>query len=509
VSAARADTHAKPDKTIAMNLFRLRTGPIAHMAFFQMAMACMAVFGAHVPCAWASEAPAANPARPNIILIVVDALRADRLTADRNGVPVMPKLRQYAAGSLWFQHAYSQESWTLPSVSTMFTSLYPETHGVRYQPLECPGKAADPALRGLPADFKTLAMYLKELGYHTVGIQTNPHLQDVSGFARGFDTYTFAYGAFADRITRETLAAASRAPQPLFLYVHYFDPHDPYFVHPPFDTIFGPLPAVEPWEKALIEDYIPYHREARQWMAGTLKERLRQPLKAAGRAYLAHAYDVECAYTDAHLDRLLMTLRAMGKLNRDSVVIVTADHGEEIWEHGFVGHGRTVYQESIHVPLLMRLPGRAPERIEWPVESIDLLPTIMAILGVPADPAWQGRNLLPVLNSGGYAEDRVIHATARGDMPRFASHCDAVLQGKWKLVVDDSVNKTELFDLSDDPGEQRNLAGDNPAILERLGALLDAHRKTCGQHPAYAPNRGAKPLSQEAVDQLKALGYLQ
>lgn len=447
--------------------------------------------------------------RPNVILIVIDALRADRITADRHGVPVMPRLRRFAEGSLWFKNAYSQESWTLPSISSIFTSLYPDTHGVRYQPLECPGKSSDPALRGLPGDFKTLAMYMKELGYCTVGIQTNPHLQEVSGFAHGFDTYSFSYGAYAERITADALAAVSGVQQPVFLYVHYFDPHDPYYVHAPFDTLFGAVPEVKPWEKTLVEDYISYHREARQWMAGTLKDRVHPPMEATGRAYLAHAYDCECAYTDVHVDRLFQGLRAMGKMKPDTVVIVTADHGEELWDHGFVGHGRTVYQESIHVPLMMRIPGRSPAVIEWPTESIDLLPTLMGLTGVSADASWQGRNLLAALDAGGYPEERVIHATARGDMPRFATHCDAVIAGKEKLVVDDSIRATELYDLSVDAAEQHNRAAEAPETVARLRGLMEAHRDRCAQHPAFASNRGAKPLSKEALDQLKALGYLQ
>ncbi len=475
----------------------------AMQTLFTIVLAVAGLLGSAAPARAAAE----EAVRPNVVLVVVDALRGGHLTASRNGAALMPKAHALARQSVWYTNAHSQESWTMPSMASIFTSLYPESHGVQYQRLKEPGKDLEPHIRGLPGDLKTMAAHFKDAGYFTVGIQTNPHLQDFSGFAAGFDRYEFYYGAHGERVTAEAIRNVSEAPEPYFLYVHYFDTHAPYVAHPPYGRTFGPAPEIAPWEQQLIDSYLDYYDDLVEYECGMLAKEEFKRFSEAGRAHIRYLYDAEAAYADAQVAHLFHLLTFLGKLDDKDVLILTADHGEELWEHGSVGHRRTVYQELLHIPLVFRLPGVAPRKLDAPVESIDILPTLAAFLGFPADPGWQGRNLLPLLEAE-TTEARPVFAQAHGSMPWLRLHWNTVILDGRKLIVDDTRGEAALYDLSADPGETRNMAEEAGQLVSKLRALLEQHHTANRAHPSYDAAGEAKPLPEDIVEKLRALGYV-
>ncbi|HXO20871.1 MAG TPA: sulfatase [Thermoanaerobaculia bacterium] len=423
--------------------------------------------------AFAAGAP--HP-RPNVLFILVDTLRRDRLTPYGYGRDTSPEIaRRLAAPGTVVEEAYSQAPWTLPSVVSFMTGRYPgELLG------------ADLASYGVPAGIEVMSERLGKLGYETGAFLANPALHAGAGFERGFRTF-YAPPAdvewirkHADSLNVHALPwLAGHRDRPFFLYVHYVDPHDPY-ENP--EIVNGRSPFLPGYQGPVTGE----------WVHGIYTGRRQLPDPARDLPQINALYDSEVHYVDRYIGQLLAALPR--EVLRDTLVVLTADHGEEIDDHGGWKHGQTLYDEQIHVPLIFRWDGhvRAGKRLAGTVRLLDLLPTISAAAGGRPDPAWQGIDLLPALTAEGAGASlperpAFSHGLAGGPLRA------AAVLGREKLILfnreepfqpaDDlqaylwrkdlgRMERVELYDLGSDPGEHRNLAAQRPEDVARLEPLI-------------------------------------
>ncbi|MFM1922149.1 MAG: hypothetical protein RLZZ303_3783 [Candidatus Hydrogenedentota bacterium] len=447
-----------------------------------------------------SDEAAAAPKRPNVLLVVIDTLRGDRVDAKRNGMPVMPHLREYAAGGAWFKRALSPATWTKPSVASILTGLFPETHGVQYGVQRAWFEGQDMSVtQTLKPGTPTIATLLKSQGYRTGCIQTNQHVTQAMGFGEGVDQFEFYFAQPAGLITDKALGFIGAAEGPWFLYAHYIDPHAGYNPPEPHRSAFGPLPALTDEETEWLKDenyHTGYYMDRFKYDVDFIQERQYGEFSETAREAIRQLYDGECLYTDAELKRLLDVVE---RDHLDTLVIITSDHGEEFWEHGSIGHGKTVYEELAHVPLIVRGPGVAPEAIETPALTLDIGPTIAGYLGLDFHPGAQGVNLL-----ARSPEPRPVYTSTRGSIPEFKLDAASVLAWPLKLIDDRKRGTTRLFDLAQDPREQADLSGERPDEAARLLAALGAHRSAVSRDDAA----NTTALSREELEALESLGYV-
>lgn len=437
-------------------------------------------------------------ARPNVILISIDTLRADHLQCYGHDKPTSPFIDTLAERGVRFAHVFAQASWTLPSHMSLLTSRYPASHGVETQ-----GKS-------LPASITTLAQVFSRNGYSTAAFVSWIYVSEKFGFGRGFDAFTellppedkrgpgtrfsIKAGEFVPIVT----AWARDEPQePFFLFLHLFDPHMSY--EPPLShaRLFDPEVAdVKHGRYAAIVPYIKGLRPGSRSMPAAERERV------------AALYDGEIHYCDAELGRLFAVLKSQGLLE-NTLVVLTSDHGEEFGEHGSMeGHQWTLYDETTHIPLLIRFPRdeHAGTVVDDVVQSIDIAPTILDIIGIDRPEEFEGTSLLPPIR-GELMDARPVFSSIR----RF-NRKSAVRTDRYKLILTEERTKRseqsvtssfELYDLSDDPQEQTNIYTDSSVPgrkLEKL--LLDWQRSTMGIEAGAAP-----ALSAEEQARLKAMGY--
>jgi arylsulfatase A-like enzyme len=420
----------------------------------------------------------------------MDTTRADHLSAYGYERPTSERLEQLAAEGVRFEVAYAPSATTGPSHASLFTSLHPVAHGVL--------KNGYPLAAGLA----TLAEQLTHAGFETGAVVSSYVLNAKFGYDRGFGDYDDDvsraatpsgtrlwegqtvegkfYGSADDTTRRalEWLEARERADRPFFLFVHYFDPHDPYL--PPQ----GYQPPFTPDSKTA--------------------------LKIPRTIFL---YDTLLAFTDREIGRLLDGLARMG-LDEDTVVIVTGDHGEGLMQRGHMFHGVHIYEEGVRVPLIARWPGHLPEGrvLDAPVDLLDVAPTLLELVGAKGVGAFSGRSLVPVLRGDAEGEpERPIFLyrrkyaggeVAEGIHARGEKH--GVRVGRWKLIHGPEEGTLELFDLESDPEERQNLAAREPERAAELGAMLDEW--------LLANQRGAQEpvtLSEEDRRRLEALGYIE
>ncbi len=451
----------------------------------------------------APPAAAALANRPNLILVMVDTLRADHLSCygGPHAVPT-PNLCRIASDGGTRYSGFSHASWTKPATATLLTSLVPTSH-------QAMSKTA-----ALPGEIETLAEALQRHGYTTGGIVSNTNLTEAFGFAQGFDEYQYLgpdylFGAeesssklvlyqilrrvyfmavpglrFGD-FYQDSGVVNGRAfdflerhrPSRFFLFLHYMDPHDPYFRHP--------------------YDGHGIARAANQHPTPAMAEEM-------------HAlYQGEIAYLEGNFGRLLAKLEELG-LYDDSVIALVADHGEEFLDHGGFWHGLTLYEEQIHVPLLVKWRKgdrlAPPEVKDMPARLIDVAPTLLARGGARPPAAMQGLDLAGDLSARSETQRMVFaEENHEGNVLR------AVRTPRWKWLEANAGNprglpERELFEVSVDPAEQQNVAEREPGTLAELerhadGQQLAAEQGRVGEAEAAA-------ISAEERASLCALGYL-
>ncbi|HJO23192.1 MAG: sulfatase [Myxococcota bacterium] len=403
----------------------------------------------------------------NIVLIVIDTLRADALPsygAPRENAPFLASL---ADGASVYENAWTTSSWTAPATASIFTSVYPNEHGVQtglrvFRNQE--NTPRDMQINRIPESFDTIPTFLRGRGYRTFGASANLNVDEAMGFARGFDRFVMTdYSRQTDG--RELVSAVLSwrdeilQAAPFFLYLHFMDPH------------------------------VPHHR----------REAL-LPANAAAPPVLGiedrDAYDSEVRFVDDLLRQIFESL----PLDR-ALVIVTSDHGQEFDDHGDFGHGFQLYSELTRVPLLLHRPGGAASRVMPDVSTIDILPTLRSLTGAPRSPQDRGTSLLP---GDAPAETRAVFSMrTRARDTRQKKR--AVVRDGLKLIVTEPERSRELYDLRADPGETQNLAATRAEDVRRLEALLAAQNARDG----LSVHERAEILeaSPELVEQLEELGY--
>ena len=449
--------------------------------------------------------------QPNLVLITLDTTRADHLGSYGHARPTSPHLDRLAEQGVRFDVAYSAAASTAPSHATLFTGQHPPAHGLVKNGL---GLRAG---GGMP----TLARRLQDAGYDTAGIVSSFVLHRSFGFADGFAHYDDSFipaeatqleSEWQERevpgrvFDRRAGAATHRArrwlnrkrdrSKPFFLFVHYFDPHLQHV-------------APEPYQSRMLEG-----REA------PLPERKAgKPIdpETFDLDYTLRSYDAEIAYTDDAVRALLDSLERQG-LVQDTLVVVTADHGEGLMSHGVLSHAIDLHEEAVRVPWLMRWPGvlRAGQVVRAPVGAVDLHATMLGLLGVPVS-RLPGRDVSAALRAGRepaastpvFFYRRLYERPTRlGWLRHFLLQGtqEGVRLGRWKLV-EVSHGEDLLFDLDADPDERINRIGEEPERVAGLRALLAKRRAADAEWGGEERVEAALDDEQRAA--LEALGYVE
>ncbi|MCC6490871.1 MAG: sulfatase [Candidatus Hydrogenedentes bacterium] len=440
--------------------------------------------------------------RFNVVLIVADALRMDRFTAEYDGTPLMPRLREFASQSRDYRNAHVQATWTKPSMASIFTSLYPEVHKVLFGIHDTIYEGQPPQADVLTGHLETMALFLKSNGYATAGIQTNANITKTFGFDQGFDSYVFhKYPEYRGRdVTDKSIETLKTLEGPFFFYAHYMDTHAPYDPPAPFRDSRGAPPALSTEDEALLADYGSSYIDRVLYEMGLTKDRRFGNLSPQGEAYIRQRYDEEAAYLDEQVGRLLAYLR---ENHPNTLIVFAADHGEELWDHGSIGHAKTVYEELSHVPLIVHVPDAAPRVIEAPVETIDILPTCAQVLGLAPRPEWQGRDI--VSNPEGLDPHKPVFTSTQASIPGSNVDLESVTSGVDKAIVNRKTETTRYFNLQSDPGEQA--AAETSAAGDSLLAALAAHHQAMEAHPYFGKASTTTSVDPDTEEAIKAIGY--
>jgi choline-sulfatase len=457
-----------------------------------------------------------SPSRhPNLIVISIDALRPDHLSTYGYSRDTSPTLSEIAKDGLVFQWAFAQAPWTIPSHASLLTGRYPCAH------------RAD-ARHPIQADIPMLAERLKKVGYRTAGFVNTAYLGSKYGFARGFDTYTQSFESTHGDIARELpqvlawIRKEAVLPRdghsvPFFLFVHTMSVHGPYKApgtllrryRPAAGKLTDPDPDLAYLRGLPRHDYL--HLEQYKSLA----------------ELVAH-YDAGIRNVDEHLARLFALLRELD-LYHDSVIVITSDHGESLFDHRiWVGHGRFLYDDEIRIPFIVKPARRRPARgtVDTLVESVDIVPTVMELLGFPVPDEVDGQSLAGLIRKGherGLEEVAMGASSNMGGMQYVRTPLWKYI-GPWGYSLERVVKDfnpqpatepellkrlpvgEQLFDLKNDPGEQLNVIDERPRVADQMRERLKVLRERC-RHLTRERQRSLRPEQQER-EQLKALGYV-
>jgi arylsulfatase len=446
--------------------------------------------------------PDPRPPAYNVLWIVLDTVRADFLGCYGGPAGISPRIDELADRGVLFERAVSQAGWTLPAMVSMLTGLHAESHGVVHTE------------HRLPAQAVTVAERMSVAGFTTAAVVSGTFTDSYWGMDQGFDhfddlgmvvddhgasprdpTDTQAMKNRAHRritsplVTDRAIAWLEEHPQRrFFLMTHYFDPHLDYLEHSGISERFAPMPCSSPRLCALDPD----------------------PQETA-RLRAFHAGEI--AFTDLHIGRLLDYLDERGLLH-ETIVVLTADHGEEFYERKFLAHGNFLFNEVIRVPLIVVAPGGATppgRRVRTPVASLDIGATLLELTGTGGIDFGQGRSLVPLLQQDGPLADRSVFsslwasvAPAPGLLGKQIAY--RVDRGAESLIIDPRMKRTPalLFDWREDEIQSRNLASRRPEVVQVLQDRYRIARERLQAERLAADNL---ELSDEIREELRALGY--
>ena len=431
---------------------------------------------------------------PNVIVILIDTLRADHLGAYGYWRNTSPNIDAFAKESIKFSRAISASNWTPTSVATLFTGLYPTTHGLSPDPDRL--QATKRAQR-LSTCYMTFPILFQGLGYETMAVSSNPWIGPAFGFDVGFDSFKLLNRLDGDKVVASAKKAMERylkssSEKPFLLYLHFMDPHNPYSPHPASTNLFLDDPS------AIGFPYL-----------DRMKENIR-------------LYDGEILNVDTAIGDFFQYLRERG-LYDDTRIILLADHGEQFAEHGKLGHGLQLHQEELHVPLLVKVPGQS-RTDDTLVSNIDVLPTLFDVVGVSKPEALPGISLLDTTNlekrRGVFSEflhhhaeqafsdvrnNRVIYDLALDEelsRPHIGSDGEPVraLNGLFNFATD----KFEQAPLVD-PGLEQYLK--TQLITAYDGALRVRQTCTAAAAAGSSSEESSSPVNAQVLQQLRSLGY--
>ena len=429
---------------------------------------------------------------PNMVLITIETWRADHFDfLGNNHRLITPNIDSFARKGVVFRNYYVEAPWTRPSITSLFTSLYPQQHG-------CNSYRAR-----LAANAATLPRALNRLGYTTYSFVSNNLASDPNfGFHYVQKRFPPSNPEYLSPFSYEHLLIApilvklqlykviqfppynsityfdakrlntsiekivnDGLPHPFFLHIHYIDPHKPYYYHP--------------YKEMQLNLFFPSNKET-----------------------LISQYNEEIRFVDAAIGDLWTMLIKKGK-NKNTILIITSDHGEEFYDHGSWGHGETLFDELLHVPLIIYSPLFFPEakQIDRAVGSVDIAPTILDLIKVPIPKQFRGASLLPLI-----AHEDTLEKPILSFVSNPLKTLTSIRKGRYKLIRDNKDKRSEmLFDIKNDPGEKINI-NDKEDVWKNLSAELDMMEDFFLKNNFSPQNR--KPLTLEEREQLRSLGYI-
>lgn len=451
----------------------------------------------HATARVASESVAAVPspaAGYNVILISIDSLRADHLGAYGYARDTSPAMDGLASRGLKFAHHSSTTSWTLPAHMSLLTARSILGHGVVFDD------------RSLSPSVSTVAEAFQNGGYLTHAIVSAPYLNSRYGFARGFDDYddrTIFFETNEDSYRSvtgpELVDAASRflvrphGAKPFFLFLHFWDVHYDYAPGPPYEKMF------DPDYTGTVDGNNFYFDPA-----------IREGMNLRDLQHLLALYDGEIRLVDDQIARLRAELVRLGIAGRTMIAVV-ADHGDEFFEHGNKGHHRTLYEEVIHTPFVLEVPGHRPSApvVEEEVSLIDVAPTLLGLAGVKAPEGAEGRDFSGLYTGAPLPAAKPVFAELYRTGTRNVQVSET--SARRKIIHHFQQRSLEVFDLDSDPGEQRSLAASGDVggpLTARLGEWINGRWQRFDKR---IRTEGIEPvvLDAKATEQLRSLGYLQ
>jgi arylsulfatase A-like enzyme len=424
----------------------------------------------------------------NVIIIVSDATRADHLSCYGYKLQTTPNIDQFAQEGIRFENPVAQGSHTIVATPAILASVYPTIHGLTHYSAV------------LSDSITLISELLKKAGYRTIGVVTNPHLTEANGFGQGFDYYLSDKGWLHTRAEIVNLKFLQTwrkyAGEKFFAFLFYIDPHVPYVPPPAYLLKFHADPDV------VITNWHP------------------DSLAALGEGYkfdIIARYDAEINYFDTEVGKLMRELKRRGTYDR-SLIIYTSDHGEGFWDHGLVGHGNSLYQELLRVPLIMRFPvmvkfpkfqvGR--KVLTQPVRQIDIVPTTLDLLGIKGEGLIFGTSLLPLILGKKERLEELDYILSEEILRQPEAHDIRSLRWSgWKYILTLDFEKgeyrRELYDLSQDPAETVDL------FEQESSLAMELHRRLLSQ-VSDLERLKTKPQvrtpDKETLEKLKALGYI-
>lgn len=478
--------------------------------------------GLALPAAASAAGLLFSPAvRPDLVLVTVDTLRADRINGPEY-VGLAPNVQRFAGEAVRFTHVWSVAPWTIPATSSIFTGVHPTAHGARFCDdveeaaplsrslfLESPPRAPSPLFTAMSPRLETLPQALSRGGYVTGGFSDWFFISPRTGFGRGFDHFRLAPHDEDHLVVKEAgtwLRDMRRSGlRPVFLYAHLFGPHQPYEAgsdspadDPGYD---GPLPATcfETFTTELNGELVV--RRIMEWG---------DPLPPEDLHHIAALYNAEVRRVDRRFGELLAAVDGAAPSGRETLVVFTADHGDFLGRKNLLDHGHYVYDPVLRVPLLVRYPRSwnvTPRIDPAPVSSVDVYPTLLGAAGVTPSHRLTSQDLPSVAGSAPptrrlVAENNVNLALCLRFGDRFRHAFDVVVDGRWKLILTDG-RTPELFDIEADPGETCDRSADEPRRVADLHRWLETFRQ---REAVYAPGDGPS-LEPEEVRKLRSVGY--
>jgi arylsulfatase A-like enzyme len=430
--------------------------------------------------------------RPNLLFITIDTLRADYLGVYGHSQPTSPNIDEFARSAVVFDEAFAHSSWTLTSLATMLTSTYAPTHG-------CAGFH-----HALHESFTTFPEMLVDAGYRTAAITSHVFVGPRHGLLQGIqeidDSLVLDIEAsheqissprvtqkaitFLESVAARDAAAKNSADEPWMLWLHYFDPHELYRRHAETAAAFPDSSD-------------------------------------------ASLYQGEIAFTDLWLGKVFEALKRLD-LDENTIIVLTADHGEEFGDHGSNRHGQSLYREVLRIPLMIRAPGFAPRRVTETVRSVDLLPTINELVSIGTPSYAEGISLVPgmrgepVRDLPVYAEirlrdDFIAESIQSNGWKLILDHCGASRRTSKDVDIDAKGNRVRrnmgfselLFDLRKDPTEQHDVAAANGEVRTKLANLLADERRRARELATSGKFSSADSLHLDdaALKEIEQLGY--
>ncbi|MGC8846304.1 MAG: sulfatase family protein, partial [Candidatus Hydrogenedens sp.] len=400
--------------------------------------------------------------KPNIVFILIDTLRADCINPDIEPNPITPFLSKLAKQSIYFPGALTPCSWTKPTLATLLTGLPPERHGVRYSVRnEDPNAPVSDVLNDA---FITLPEYLSQQGYETYAVQSNANLVPLLGFAQGFrkDHFIFSNDAPASFVTEKSIQFINKTKCPFFLYCHFMDPHLPYNPPSQYLNLLKNSDDTDVVDETYIAPnvIINYLMELVYYNLGKRSEPPSHNFTEQEKKELQKRYHAEIRFTDAEVEKLVDTIK---RKYPDTIFIILADHGEEFWEHKGVGHGTSLYEEQIRIPVIIHGRGIKSEKIDTPVSIAGFAKTVVSLIDLPPCSQFEGPNLLKEVD-----KNTIIEMVTWGSWKDMGLNLKGIMKYPWKLILDRTTNKIELYNLTEDPKELNNVSEKYPEIISEL-----------------------------------------